>query len=104
MYDTIAKAYTHGRVMSDTPWAKLDKVKWLCPAPGYDRRDISDRVGQSTAYGFPLPCFFLFYHTPSALEKKHLYQRACYSTIDVSRNEKTGGHSDGLFLSDLSRA
>ena len=34
MYDTIAKAYTHGRVMSDTPWAKLGKVKWLCPAPG----------------------------------------------------------------------
>ena len=37
MYDTIAKAYTHGRLMSDKPWAKLDKVKWLCPAPGYDR-------------------------------------------------------------------
>ena len=37
MYDTISKAYTHGRVMSDKPWAKLDKVKWLCPAPGYDR-------------------------------------------------------------------
>ena len=37
MYDTIAKCYTHGRVNSDRPWAKLDKVKWLCPAPGYDR-------------------------------------------------------------------
>ncbi|MBR0352281.1 MAG: aminotransferase class I/II-fold pyridoxal phosphate-dependent enzyme [Oscillospiraceae bacterium] len=36
MYDTIAKAYTHGRVNSSKPWAKLDKVKWLCPAPGYD--------------------------------------------------------------------
>ncbi|MBR0208181.1 MAG: aminotransferase class I/II-fold pyridoxal phosphate-dependent enzyme, partial [Oscillospiraceae bacterium] len=37
MYDTISKAYTHGRLMSDKPWARLDKVKWLCPAPGYDR-------------------------------------------------------------------
>ncbi len=37
MYDTIAKAYTHGLLMSDTPWAKLDKIKFLCPAPGYDR-------------------------------------------------------------------
>ena len=27
MYDTISKAYTHGRVMSEKPWAKLDKVK-----------------------------------------------------------------------------
>ena len=37
MYDTIAKAYTHGLLHSDRPWAKLDRIKWLCPAPGYDR-------------------------------------------------------------------
>jgi len=37
MYDVIAKAYTHGLLHSDTPWSKLDKVKFLCPAPGYDR-------------------------------------------------------------------
>ena len=46
MYDTIAKAYTHGRVMSPCPWAKLDRVKWLCPAPGYDRHfGISESFG-----------------------------------------------------------
>lgn len=46
MYDTIAKAYTHGRVNGDGPWAKLDKVKWLCPAPGYDRHfGISQSFG-----------------------------------------------------------
>ena len=46
MYDTIAKCYTHGRVNSDKPWAKLDKVKWLCPAPGYDRHfTISESFG-----------------------------------------------------------
>ena len=37
MYDTIAKAYTHGLLHSEKPWCKLDKVKFLCPAPGYDR-------------------------------------------------------------------
>ena len=37
MYDTIAKAYTHGLLHSEAPWSRLDKVKWLCPAPGYDR-------------------------------------------------------------------
>ena len=37
MYDTISKAYTHGLLHSEKPWGKLDKVKFLCPAPGYDR-------------------------------------------------------------------
>lgn len=36
MYDQIARSFTHG-VMGNTPWCKLDKVKWLCPVPGYDR-------------------------------------------------------------------
>ena len=37
MYDTIAKAYTHGLLHSEKPWGKLDVVKFLCPSPGYDR-------------------------------------------------------------------
>ena len=37
MYDLISKAYTHGLLHSEKPWAKLDRVKFLCPAPGYDR-------------------------------------------------------------------
>ena len=37
MYDTIAKAYTHGLLHSEKPWCRLDRVKFLCPAPGYDR-------------------------------------------------------------------
>ena len=46
MYDTIAKCYTHGRVNSDRPWGKLDTVKWLCPAPGYDRHfKVSESFG-----------------------------------------------------------
>ncbi len=37
MYDAIAKAYTHGLNHAEKPWCRLDRVKWLCPAPGYDR-------------------------------------------------------------------
>ena len=46
MYDTVSKAYTHGLKNSSRPWAKLDKVKWLCPAPGYDRHfKVSETFG-----------------------------------------------------------
>ena len=36
MYDSISRAMVHG-ILGNTPWAKLDKVKFLCPVPGYDR-------------------------------------------------------------------
>ena len=45
MFDTISRAFTHG-FGGNTPWAKLDNVKFLCPVPGYDRHfGITEHFG-----------------------------------------------------------
>ena len=46
MYDLIAKAYTHGLLHSLSPWSRRSTVRFLCPAPGYDRHfRISETFG-----------------------------------------------------------
>lgn len=36
MYDTLARCWMFG-TLGSKPWSQLETVKWICPAPGYDR-------------------------------------------------------------------
>lgn len=48
MFDTISHFMTHG-VLNHTPWIKQEKIKFLCPVPGYDRHfSILDYFGIET--------------------------------------------------------
>ncbi|MBA8810340.1 DNA-binding transcriptional MocR family regulator [Promicromonospora sukumoe] len=37
MHDVVAFAELFGFADSPKPWAREDKVRWICPVPGYDR-------------------------------------------------------------------
>ena len=49
MHDLIARGYTHGLKDSPRPWCKEERIKFLCPSPGYDRHF---RITET--YGFEL--------------------------------------------------
>ena len=46
MYDNMMRLWVFGDCNGSTPWSKLEKVKFLCPVPGYDRHfSICQQLG-----------------------------------------------------------
>ena len=45
MYDQVSRAFSLG-ICGNKPWCKCDKLKFLCPSPGYDRHfAITEQFG-----------------------------------------------------------
>ncbi len=56
MCDIVSRAYTHGLLHSERPWCREEKIKFLCPAPGYDRHfQIGEFYGAELIYIPMLP-------------------------------------------------
>lgn len=49
MHDLIAFFLLHGTSETGTPWVKEEKIKFICPVPGYDRH-----FGVTESFGFEL--------------------------------------------------
>lgn len=46
MFDLISWSYIFGNNDSERPWKDEEKVKWICPVPGYDRHfTITEHLG-----------------------------------------------------------
>ena len=46
MFDLVSWSYAFGNNDSERPWREEEKVRWICPVPGYDRHfTISEQFG-----------------------------------------------------------